>query len=66
MNATRTLVQHEPSTIFNFSLLRVCGSGNESDHVERERCSRVHLDAITSDNDGNMYAFRGATWLFHK
>nr|AID59463.1 Wap65-1 [Scophthalmus maximus] len=31
----------------------------ESDHVERERCSRVHLDAITSDNAGNMYAFRG-------
>lgn len=33
--------------------------GEESDHVERERCSRVHLDAITSDNAGNMYAFRG-------
>ncbi|XP_071390486.1 hemopexin [Centroberyx affinis] len=29
------------------------------DHVERERCSRVHLDAITSDNAGNLYAFRG-------
>lgn len=37
----------------------VCCSGEESDHVERERCSRVHLDAITSDKDGNMYAFRG-------
>ncbi|XP_056144988.1 hemopexin-like [Lampris incognitus] len=33
--------------------------GNDSDHVERERCSRVHLDAITSDSEGNIYAFRG-------
>ncbi len=33
--------------------------GDDSDHVERERCSHVHLDAITSDNAGNIYAFRG-------
>lgn len=45
--------------VFNLSLLRVGDSGEESDHVERERCSRVHLDAITSDDAGNMYAFRG-------
>ncbi|KAK7938791.1 hypothetical protein WMY93_002117 [Mugilogobius chulae] len=32
---------------------------DEDDQVERERCSRVHLDAITTDHDGNMYAFRG-------
>nr|AGT28467.1 Wap65-1 [Paralichthys olivaceus]AGT28469.1 Wap65-1 [Paralichthys olivaceus] len=30
-----------------------------NDHVERERCSHVHLDAITSDHGGNKYAFRG-------
>uniref|UniRef100_A0AAX7SDC5 Hemopexin n=1 Tax=Astatotilapia calliptera TaxID=8154 RepID=A0AAX7SDC5_ASTCA len=35
----------------------------DSDHVERERCSRVHLDAITSDNAGNIYAFRGHHYL---
>uniref|UniRef100_M3ZG42 Hemopexin a n=2 Tax=Xiphophorus maculatus TaxID=8083 RepID=M3ZG42_XIPMA len=29
------------------------------DHLERERCSRVHLDAITSDDAGDIYAFRG-------
>lgn len=39
--------------------MRVYCSGEESEHVERERCSRVHLDAVTSDNVGNMYAFRG-------
>lgn len=49
--------------IFNFIILLVCGSGEESDPVERERCSRVHLDAITSDNAGNNYAFRGAIWV---
>ncbi|XP_028992568.1 hemopexin [Betta splendens] len=32
--------------------------GERSDPVERERCSRVHLDAITSDDAGNIYAFR--------
>lgn len=36
----------------------ICCVGDASDHVERERCSRVHLDAITSDNAGNIYAFR--------
>lgn len=56
------MIQHQPFTMFHFSLLRVRGSGEESDPVERERCSRVRLDAITSDNAGNMYAFRGAIW----
>ncbi|XP_017276570.1 hemopexin [Kryptolebias marmoratus] len=32
---------------------------DDSDHLERERCSHVHLDAITSDDAGNIYAFRG-------
>ncbi|KAK2840091.1 hypothetical protein Q5P01_013831 [Channa striata] len=36
---------------------------DDSDHVQRERCSRVHLDAITSDDDGNIYAFRGHYFL---
>ncbi|KAM6934809.1 hemopexin [Xenentodon cancila] len=36
-----------------------------SDHVERERCSRVHLDAITSDDAGDLYAFRGHHFI-HK
>ncbi|XP_005945068.1 hemopexin [Haplochromis burtoni] len=35
----------------------------DSDHVEREQCSRVHLDAITSDDAGNIYAFRGHHYL---
>ncbi|KAM9347812.1 hemopexin [Symphorus nematophorus] len=39
--------------------MRCSKFGEDSDHVERERCSRVHLDAITTDNAGNMYAFRG-------
>nr|XP_046259875.1 hemopexin [Scatophagus argus] len=39
--------------------MRCSKFSEESDHVERERCSHVHLDAITSDNVGNMYAFRG-------
>lgn len=45
--------------LFYISIMRVYCSGEESEHVERERCSRVHLDAVTSDNVGNMYAFRG-------
>ncbi|KAM4608783.1 hemopexin [Polymixia lowei] len=39
--------------------MRCSKFGEDSNHVERERCSRVHLDAITSDNAGNFYAFRG-------
>lgn len=35
----------------------------ESDDVERERCSRVHLDAIAADRDGNFYHFRGHHFL---
>ncbi|XP_013886185.1 hemopexin [Austrofundulus limnaeus] len=33
--------------------------GDDSNHLDRERCSHVHLDAITSDDAGNIYAFRG-------
>ncbi|KAG7503431.1 warm temperature acclimation-related 65 kDa [Solea senegalensis] len=39
--------------------MRCANYSSHSDDVEREQCSRVHLDAITSDHDGNMYAFRG-------
>uniref|UniRef100_A0A671NEX5 Hemopexin a n=1 Tax=Sinocyclocheilus anshuiensis TaxID=1608454 RepID=A0A671NEX5_9TELE len=28
-------------------------------HFGKEQCSRVHLDAITSDDNGSVYAFRG-------
>ncbi|MEQ2245116.1 hypothetical protein ILYODFUR_024239, partial [Ilyodon furcidens] len=38
--------------------MRCSKFSDESDHLERERCSRVHLDAITSDDDGDLYAFR--------
>ncbi|XP_062312503.1 hemopexin-like [Osmerus eperlanus] len=34
-----------------------------ADHADRERCSRAHLDAITSDDAGNVYAFRGHHYL---
>ncbi|XP_068185958.1 hemopexin [Antennarius striatus] len=39
--------------------------GNQSVHKDRETCSRVHLDAITSDHDGHMYAYR-AHYFLHK
>ncbi|XP_029386613.1 hemopexin [Echeneis naucrates] len=45
--------------------MRCSKFSDDSNHVERERCSRVHLDAITTDNAGNMYAFRGHHFL-HK
>lgn len=35
------------------------GQKSTEEHIEREQCSRVHLDAITSDDDGSIYAFRG-------
>nr|AGO59326.1 warm temperature acclimation 65 kDa protein 1 [Plecoglossus altivelis]CCG97808.1 warm temperature acclimation-related 65 kDa protein 1 [Plecoglossus altivelis] len=34
-----------------------------ADHADRERCSRVHLDAITADDAGNIYAFRDHHYL---
>ncbi|KAM6984989.1 hemopexin-like [Aplochiton taeniatus] len=43
--------------------MRCSKFGDASDHVERERCSRVHLDAITSDDGGNQFAFRGHHFL---
>ncbi|KAM3607313.1 uncharacterized protein V6R79_005516 [Siganus canaliculatus] len=43
--------------------MRCSKFSEDSDHVERERCSRVHLDAITSDHAGDMYAFRGHHYL---
>uniref|UniRef100_A0A3Q2QQR3 Hemopexin n=1 Tax=Fundulus heteroclitus TaxID=8078 RepID=A0A3Q2QQR3_FUNHE len=39
--------------------MRCSKFGDDSDHLDRERCSRVHLDAVTSDDSGNIYAFRG-------
>ncbi|XP_040003491.1 hemopexin isoform X2 [Xiphias gladius] len=45
--------------------MRCSKFSDESDHVERERCSRVHLDAITSDSAGNIYAFRSHHFI-HK
>lgn len=44
--------------------MRCSKFGDDEDRVERERCSRVHLDAITSDDAGNMYAFRGHHFIF--
>uniref|UniRef100_A0A672YKL6 Hemopexin a n=1 Tax=Sphaeramia orbicularis TaxID=375764 RepID=A0A672YKL6_9TELE len=38
---------------------------DHTEHSERERCSRVDLDAITADGAGHMYAFRGHYYL-HK
>ncbi|KAG7463696.1 hypothetical protein MATL_G00179350 [Megalops atlanticus] len=43
--------------------MRCSKYGEDSDHVEREQCSRVHLDAITSEDDGTIYAFRGHHYL---
>uniref|UniRef100_A0A3B4ZA75 Hemopexin n=1 Tax=Stegastes partitus TaxID=144197 RepID=A0A3B4ZA75_9TELE len=43
--------------------MRCSKFSDDSDHVERERCSRVHLDAATSDHAGNMYAFRDHHFL---
>ncbi|XP_061697343.1 hemopexin [Syngnathoides biaculeatus] len=43
--------------------MRCSNYSAETDIVERERCSHVHLDAITSDDDGNLYAFRGHHFL---
>ncbi|XP_016344330.1 hemopexin isoform X1 [Sinocyclocheilus anshuiensis] len=39
------------------------GQKSTDDHIEREQCSRVHLDAITSDDDGSVFAFRGHHFL---
>lgn len=60
MNSNCAPFQHQSLLVFSVSILLVYGSGEDSDPVERERCSRVHLDAVTSDNAGNKYAFRGA------
>ncbi|XP_053732769.1 hemopexin [Synchiropus splendidus] len=43
--------------------MRCAKFSDDSDHLERERCSRVHLDAVTSDSAGNKYAFRGHHFL---
>ncbi|KAJ8004524.1 hypothetical protein DPEC_G00137170 [Dallia pectoralis] len=40
-------------------------AGNTTDHDEREKCSRVHLDAITSDGAGYIHAFRGHYLMEH-
>lgn len=56
---TASPVLHISDTESQKRYVLVCPSGEQSDHVDRERCSRVHLDAITSDDAGNIYAFRG-------
>ncbi|KAK1797554.1 hypothetical protein P4O66_000847 [Electrophorus voltai] len=33
------------------------------EHIERERCSRVHLDSITEEEDGDLFAFRDHHFL---
>lgn len=43
--------------------MKCANYSEDSDDVERERCSHVHLDAITSDHDGNMFAFRGHHYI---
>uniref|UniRef100_A0A672H3K1 Hemopexin n=1 Tax=Salarias fasciatus TaxID=181472 RepID=A0A672H3K1_SALFA len=43
--------------------MRCSKFSDDSDHVERERCSRAHLDAITADNEGDMFAFRGQSFI---
>jgi len=32
----------------------ISGDKSTDDHIEREQCSRVHLDAITSDDAGSV------------
>ncbi|KAI4872216.1 hypothetical protein NFI96_000667 [Prochilodus magdalenae] len=39
------------------------GEKSIEDHIDRERCTRVHLDAITEEDDGDIYAFRGHHFL---
>ncbi|XP_030641828.1 hemopexin [Chanos chanos] len=35
------------------------GDKTEEQHIEREQCSRVHVDALTAHGDDVVYAFRG-------
>ncbi|KAK3569104.1 hypothetical protein QTP86_022133, partial [Hemibagrus guttatus] len=39
------------------------GDKTEAEHIEREQCSHVHLDAITEDDDHDIFAFRGHHYL---
>ncbi|KAK2850279.1 hypothetical protein Q7C36_009062 [Tachysurus vachellii] len=39
------------------------GDKTEAEHIEREQCSHVHLDAITEDDDHDLFAFRGHHYL---
>ncbi|TSU62995.1 Hemopexin [Bagarius yarrelli] len=39
------------------------GEKTEEEHIEREQCSHVHLDAITEDDDHDLFAFRGHHYL---
>lgn len=58
--ARHSIIKKAELESYSMSLL-VSPSGTKTtdDHIEREQCSRVHLDAITSDDDGSVYAFRG-------
>ncbi|KAG7331372.1 hypothetical protein KOW79_005341 [Hemibagrus wyckioides] len=42
---------------------QVEGDKTEAEHIEREQCSHVHLDAITEDDDHDLFAFRGHHYL---
>ncbi|KAL2081405.1 hypothetical protein ACEWY4_023258 [Coilia grayii] len=48
---------------FRAFVISLSPTGDASDHVEKERCSHVHLDAATSDDVGRVYAFRSHHFL---
>nr|ABW07853.1 warm temperature acclimation protein 65 KDa-1 [Ictalurus punctatus] len=39
------------------------GDKTEEEHIEREQCSHVHLDAVAEDDDHDLFAFRGHHYL---
>nr|ARB08604.1 65 kDa warm temperature acclimation protein 2 [Chanos chanos] len=59
---TGSVVGSYPKDARNY-FMRCPKFGHGSDDTERERCSHVHLDAITSDDLGRSYAFRGNFYL---
>lgn len=40
-------------------LTGLLGDKTEEEHIEREQCSHVHLDAVAEDDDHDLFAFRG-------
>ncbi|KAL6485038.1 hypothetical protein MHYP_G00070830 [Metynnis hypsauchen] len=59
---TGAIVGNYPKDTRNY-FMRCAKFGHGSNDTERERCSHVHLDAITSDDLGKAYAFRGNFYL---